>query len=821
MSNIKDRIEQGFEAWGRLVFRHPWLIVFGALLITAALYSQLPSLTMDASMEGFLHPNDPVLLNYNAFRSQFGRDDVIVVAVRPKDVFKLDTLRTLRSFHKELEKNVPYLDDIDSIINARSLRGEDQELIVEELMKTFPETEEQVLALKKKIFATPPYVGVLIAKDSSLTTLTLRIQAFAEGKEKPSALDALEAQEGQAEEGEEAEDDDLELDKLLVQKTPSHRFIRPEQNWEAMAAVREIVAKYNKPDFKIYVSGVPTYSSELRLSMEKNIPLFLGLCVSAIGIFVFLLLRRFMGVIVSLFIVVLSLFGTLSLMAIWGFPITIVTQILPSFLLAVGIGDSIHILTIFYKCYSHGDSKEESIVYSVGHSGIPVVMTSLTTAGGLWSFSQAEVAPIADLGTVGGGGVIVAMIYTLVLLPAFLAILPVKRHGWLESRDTVFSSAQRVLTFIGNMTVRFPWVIMVVTVVVLSFSLYAGSTLKFTHHPLKWFPENAPFRIASEVVDSSMAGSLTLEFLIDTRKKNGIDEPEFMRQLEELGKQVTQMKFPDGTPVQKTLSIADLMKEIHQALNENNPEFYTVPQTRELVTQELFLFESSGSGDIRNLIDEQHSKARFTIYTPNLDAINYVDFSADVEKLFRSILGPEDDIILTGIARLVQETAFVSVKSMAESYVISIFAITSLMILFLGSIKIGLISMIPNIFPIIFMLAVINLFDFPLDLFTLLIGSIAMGLVVDDTIHFMHGFHRYLDQADNYHYAIHSTLQYTGRAMLYTTLILTSGFLVYTTSAWNNLFNFGLLSALCLIVALFADLFISPALMRLIYHDKE
>ena len=144
MSKVKEKVEHGFAAWARFVYRNHWSVFIIIALLTGGIYTQLPKLKFDATLEGFLHPEDPILVDYNEFLTQFGRDDLVVVAIRPKEIFNLDFLKRLKAFQEELEKNVPYVEHIDSLINARSLRGENDQLIVEELMKNFPQTEQDI-----------------------------------------------------------------------------------------------------------------------------------------------------------------------------------------------------------------------------------------------------------------------------------------------------------------------------------------------------------------------------------------------------------------------------------------------------------------------------------------------------------------------------------------------------------------------------------------------------------------------------------------------------------------------------------------------------
>jgi predicted RND superfamily exporter protein len=204
---------------------------------------------------------------------------------------------------------------------------------------------------------------------------------------------------------------------------------------------------------------------------------------------------------------------------------------------------------------------------------------------------------------------------------------------------------------------------------------------------------------------------------------------------------------------------------------------------------------------------------------PWADAILYEDFMTELEQRFRHHLGDKAEITITGMNALLSRTMSATIVSMAESYIIAALVITVMMILLLGDIKIGLISMIPNLLPIILTLGVMGWMDLPLDLFTMLIGSIAIGLAVDDTIHFMHNYRRYHHESGDVYQAVHKTLLSSGRAMLITTIVLATGFFLYLFSTMSNLFNFGLLTGFTIIMALFADFLLAPALMAQLHKS--
>jgi len=256
-------------------------------------------------------------------------------------------------------------------------------------------------------------------------------------------------------------------------------------------------------------------------------------------------------------------------------------------------------------------------------------------------------------------------------------------------------------------------------------------------------------------------------------------------------------------------------------LNENRAEFYAVPQARDLIAQEMFLFSNSGSDDLEKLTDVGFSMARLSLYIPNLDAIDSIVFTKQLEEKIQNIFGNTIEYSITGIAQLWAGTMTNVLNSMRDSYIIALILITGLMVVFLGSWKVGLLSMIPNLTPILITLGLMGFFDLPLDPFTILIGSIGIGLVVDDTVHFLSVFQRYFDRYGDAARAIQETLMTTGKALLFTTLILVGGFASYMAADFVNIFAFGMLLVVCISSALILDVLAAPALMMLVYGKQS
>jgi len=772
MADIRKRIELWFGSVARTLYHHPIVTLLVMIVWMGMLFSQLPKITLDTSTEGFLHKDDQTLLGYNTFRDEFGRDEMLLIAIKPPDVFDLRFLEKLKALHEELEENVPYLDEITSLINARNTRGEGDELLVEDLLEEWPESEAELAALRQRVLDNPLFVNLLISEDAAFTTIAVKTQS---------------------------------------ESATGNGYLTDAENSAVVESVHKIVAKYDGTDFQTWVAGSPAVTHSIKQALLRDIRRFMALAILLIAVVLFVMFRKLSGVLLPLGIVIMTLLSTLSLMAAVGIPMKLPTQILPSFLLAVGVGAAVHILAMFFHHLRQSGDKEESIVFAAGHSGLAVVMTSLTTAGGLISFATSSVSPIADLGVFGSIGVMLSLVYTIVLLPPLLALSPIKiTKIKAEAQDETLMD--NVMKWIGTFAIRNARQILAVTAVLMVIAFLGATKIHFSHDVLKWFPKDDPNRQASEMIDKELKGSVTFEVLIDVGKENGLYEPELMDRLD---KSIHYFKTLSNAPafVGKAVGLPTMLKEINKALHENQPEFYTIPQDRELIAQEFLLFEMSGSDDLTDVVDSLFSKTRITLKLPFTDAMAYKPIVEAVETHLQDTY-PDAKVTMTGMIEILVKTIFHAMTSMAESYGIAFVVITILMILLIGRLNIGLLSMVPNLFPILLTLGIVGWFNIPMTLFTMLVGSIAIGLAVDDTIHFMHNFRRYHDESnEDTEQAIMKTLHTSGRAMLVASIVLSLGFFIFMFASMNSLFDFGLLTGITILTALLADYFISPALL--------
>lgn len=796
MAAVHNSLENWFGKLAEFVYQRKYLVLIVMLLLTAGLASQIPKITIDTRDEGFFYDTDPALIAYNNFRDHFGQDDTFIIALQPKNGIDPEFLRTLFSLHHELEDQVPYIDEIKSLVNGRIVRAANDTLYVEKLIDHPPRTKAEFDRIVQLMGHYPLYENLLVSTDRSLVSILIKAQAI-----KQHSGD-LQAGFG------------ADTSPPLSNKD---KYLSNDESIEITNAIEKVLARYNSKGFSIYFSGTPAVIATLQKSILHDMSIMIPLSFLLIVLFLVVLFRRISGLVYPILVVSLSLLASLGAMATLGLPITLISQILPSFLLVVGIGDSVHILTIFYRRYRDTGDKHQAIVDAIRFAGLPVLMTSVTTSCGVLSFIWADVATVAQLGYITPIGVMLALIYTVVLLPALIAAFPVKQPAPLPENTIPYTD--RIFTAIARITTQRAVLVSIISAIIVACALAGAMKVRFSHNALKWFPEDSEIRIATQLLDSVNGGSVMLEAIIDTGRDNDLLEPEVLQKFARATTELPKITI-NNIKASKAWSLADVVKETNRALHEDRDTAYNVPDNRELIAQELVLFEGSGSNDLEDFTDIGYRVGRISLLAPFDDAILYKDYVDGISAYLHNLF-PEATITLTGKIPLFVKLIKNVVTSLAKSYVFALIVITLLMIFMVGRVRIGLLSMVANLAPIIGVLGLMGIKHIPLDLSTMLIGSIVLGLVVDDTIHLLHHFRRAYDECNDVEQAVRLTLFSTGRAMVITSCVLAGGFFIYTAAYLESNVRYGLLSGCAVVFALAADFFLVPALLSLAYGNRK
>lgn len=799
---IRERIELLFIAWGNWVCKNPWRTIASMLAIVAGLAIGLPHLKFEGSTENYIDPNDPARVAYNEFREQFVYDDFLLLLVRSDQIFSLDFLDKLRALHRDLETEITQAEEVTSLVNARLTRGEGDELIVGELMEAWPTNAQDLALIEARAKSNPLYRNVFLSENGRMAAINVRVA--------PSAPQADPLLEGDG--------FGIDAQASTTSRKRAH-ILEGEELDRTVEKAQEIVARHQSDGFPILLTGLPEMSYALVHECSRDAILFMVLGEILIFALLFAAFRRTSGVWLPLVVVTASVFSTFGAMGLLDIAMTPSTQFLPSFILVACVGDSVHLLSLFYQRFDQGATKSEAIAYALGHSGLAVLMTSITTAASLGAFAFADLVPLQGLGLAAPIGVMLGFLYSVALLPALLQVVPVRRRA-AKQADASPSRVDRLLVAFGDFSALRPWTVVLLWSALSVFGLWAAAKLRPSHDTMRWFPPGFSTRVAADTANAEMKGVMTVEVVVDTGHENGLISPAMLNRLDEAE------KFAEGVQegyivAGQSISLVDIVKETHQALNGNDPAFYAIPQDQELLAQELLLFESSGADDLHQFVDGSFQRARISLRVPFEDGFVYIPYVEELERGLHEIFGDDAKVQVTGLTALFLRTISAMLSSTIKSYSLSILMVAPLMILLIGELRMGVLSLVPNLMPILVGLGFMHVVGIPFDMFTMMIGSIAIGIAVDDTIHFMHTYRRYHSQGGDAYRAVHATLTSSGRGMLFTSVALTAGFLIQGFGQMVSVRNLGLATGFTIAVALLADLTLSPALVILMDRSKR
>ena len=540
-------------------------------------------------MDSYFHEDDPIRIQYDAFRDIFGRDMFFVVALKPEGgVFQADFLDELRVIHDEIENEVPLLVEVTSLINVRETLGDEFGLTVDDFLEDWPDSDEAVLAAKNRALGNPLYRNLVISEDGLIASIVIETEAFVSAEDEESLGGFEDSEDGAISADAESS---AASEPVLLSGDDEIRI---------MHALEDVLARHTSDALEIHITGMPAFNAVLSQRIGQDMATFTGLSILLVALFLGVLFRRAAAIVLPIVTVILSVISTLAFMGAMDIPLMPPTQSIPTFLLAVGIGGTVHLMTIFYQAQRRGADKAEAISFALSHSGLAIIMTSLTTAGGLISFSSAALRPISHFGIITPIGVLLSLFYVLTFLPALLAIFPMRAASE-EPQDT---KSQRALIGIGAFSSQRSGLVLVAWTLLVGISIAGISRLTIGHDMVKWLPLIDSQRQSIAFLNENLGGAVTFEVLISSPNENALHDPELLRKIDEV-RAVTEGFTSNSITADRALSIVDVVKETHRALNENQSEFYVIPDNRELISQELLLFENSGSDDVENLVTSQ------------------------------------------------------------------------------------------------------------------------------------------------------------------------------------------------------------------------
>lgn len=745
-----------------------WLIAIGIPLLVLALSSNLKHLEIDGSYRIWFGEESKILKDYDDFRRTFGNDDAVIISFKDeKGIFTKKALQSIDNITQALWQ-MKYVARVDSITNYQYVHADPEEpddVIVEDFVQDIPNATAEYLKNRKEIATNDPLVvDGFISKDGTTTMISARLV--------PKVNDVTDKSD--------------EIMKLV------HEILAPE---------------IAHTGYKYWINGGPPLNQSFVEIGTNDAATFTPLVLIASIILLFLLFRRVSGALLPIGVVIFTFLTVLAVQLFLGYKLNNFTANLPVFIVAIGIADAVHIYIVWLMYKSEGQGNSDAVLHSLEKNFLPIFLTSLTTAIGFATLTISKVIPVFTLGIATASGAVLAFLISIFWMPAVLLIL--KRE--IKVKEVQKAAKEKPLGY-GAFIVRNDKKIILVTT--LLFALLAAGLfqVKVDSNTIRYFDKSVEIRKSTEFLMENLTGPMAYEIIVDSGKKDGIKDPQFLKTVERFYEEF-QGKFPD---VRRLSSLLDTVKRFNKVLDGKEE----IPKSQNLVAQYLLLYSLSlpQGMEINDKMDINEQKLRIT------GQVNIVDTSKDLEMInyvhdwWRETAYSANVNGQTSMFAYMQSDV---TDTLIYSLSLAIILVSIVMLLIFKRFKLLWVFLLPNILPVMLVVGLMGWIGISIDIGVAISGAIIIGVAVDDTIHFLVKYFDARKSGLSLADAFDEVLRYAGKAILFTTVILSVAFSLFAFSTFTPNQNFGIVTASALIIALVVDLLLLPALLSIADKDQE
>jgi len=771
-----------------------WVFIACVVLMIGAAFG-ISKVRVDTSIGNVFTPQDPSYIAYKDYLDGFATDELcylLYTSSKPEGIFNYQVMQSIAALTETLESEVPFVDEVTSLANVEFIQavGED-DIEIDDLLIDFPKDQRALSALKEKVLAKQNYKNLVVSKDGKYAAIILQMSV--------SRLDALEK---------------LKLDpnggSFSSNIYPSVSF----------AKAREIISRPEYRGISFNVTGDVSINAERNRIITVNNAIIVAATLGMVLLLsLFFFNATLTGVLAPLAVVIMSILFTVGLMGIMDWSIGVFFGLVPTLLCAIGVAQSVHILIDYQRVLIDTHDRNEAISNAIRKVGGPCLLAALTTAVSFLVMTVSEMQSMRELALYAAAGIFSTFIFSIAVLVVCLARHP--RNSKTEKNlYTDFSVHRSVTAWIESsirLNQKHSTVIIFISFALLLVSIAGLPNLKVKVELIEDFKENVLIRQDTEFVESKMSGNASVVYLFDTHAADGVKNTEFLKGIEMV------QNFADTVPlVRDTRSINNILKELNQSFNQDNRDYFKLPLDQELLSQYLLLYEFSGGAQLDDFVNYNYSKAALKLRLSMASSQELAEAIEQIDEFIAANPVADSSAQVTGMGLLWVKIGEYIIETQIASYVLVFMMIAVVVSLVFGSIKVGMASMLPNLGPIFMCMGVMGWIGVPLDHYKIMLGTIALGIAVDDTIHLVTRFRSRFMQTGNYEKAMARCLRDVGSALIITTLILVGAFSTYLLSEMETLSSFGILLAASISLALLADLYFMPCLiMRLKLFGPE
>ncbi len=752
----------------RLILRNRLAILITIGLLTVFMGWKGSGIKMSYEMARMLPETDPITQEYEKFKTQFGQDgSVIFVAVQDPELF------TLEHFNQwyDISYKILKIDGVEEVLSV----GRVFNLVKNDSLKKFeflpivparPITQGEVDKIKQTVYNLPFYNNRLFNKETDVSMMMIT------------------------------------LDKEILNSKARVGLVHQ---------IKEIAESYGEDNqIEVHFSGLPYIRTITSKKVEKELLLFVFLSLIIASILLFILFRSFRAVMFAMLVVTIAVVWVLGTIVLLGYKITMLTGILPPLLIVIGVENSIFLLNKYLNEYRLHGNKVKALSRMISRIGNANLLTNATTAAGFAAFIVTSNALLVEFGIVASINILVTYLLSLFLLPILFSYFPVPRQKHMKHLEK--GIIKRIVEMVVRVVTTRRKTIYIITLILFAIAVFGITKLKTTGNIVDDISSKDKLYKDMIFLEKNFKGVMPLEITIDTKKPKGILRLSTLSKIDQL--QDTLETYPEFA---KPLSVVEVVKSAKQAFYGGNPKMYSLPNNQEknFILSYVPNLEGGKKGVLNAFVDSNLQVTRISAQMANIGTNDIERILNDLEPKIDEIFPPDKfEVHLTGTSVVFLKGTNYLVMNLFMSLGLALVIITILMALIFSSFRMIMISLIPNLIPQILTAGMMGFFDISIKPSTILIFSIALGISVDNTIHYLS---RYRLQLKHHNWNIRSSvfgaLEETGYSMIYSAVVLFFGFYIFTLSSFGGTEALGYLVSFTLVVALLSNLFVLPSLL--------
>ncbi|MFT7685565.1 MAG: putative RND superfamily exporter protein [Candidatus Azotimanducaceae bacterium] len=750
--------------------RYRSLVLVMITLITLVAAAGLPSLVVDTGFDSLIPSDDPNRLVYQRVMGEFGSDNKTIIYIEDTELWSPKKLTVLNQLQNEL-KLIEHIARIDGLFDLRTISGNrtgDSISVRSELiLQGPPATQNEADIAKARALSNPLYVGNLFSENGRVTAIILTVE------------------------------ENLEL-------------AEQDLNTAVFEGIGTVLGRHQGEFERLFQVGPPRVNAEIKSSLSEDFMLLGPLSAFVLIASIVVFMRSGLAAIVPVVTSVLTLVWTFGAMAWFGVPLNLLSAMIPSLIIVIGSTEDTHMMSAYFRGLAvrqdTDDRRKQAVSYMAIHTGLPLILTVLTTALGFASNLFSSIGLIQDFAISSTFAIVANGLITILVVPMLLLQFGQKEAA--TDDDENQHSDTLPLKIIRTFRIsqdRFPLYTLGFTFLFCVFFTYQASHLYVTNDPMSYFPEDNPLIQETKLIQEELAGIKIFFVSLESESERAFTEPKNLRKLEEIQAFMKKQGVFDIT-----LSLADHLRYVNREFQGQFAEL-SLPKTRQMVAQYLLFFHR---GELETYVNHNYSRANIVVRHNINDSNTLNEYIEELESVVEKIAGPEFKTMVIGENLMVNKAAESLMLSQIKALGLLLLLIFILMSIMFTSFKGGFIAMIPSLIPIILMFGVMGFLNIPLNPGTAMVAVIAVGIAIDGTIHLLARYNELCRSTSDYKAAVRMAVKDVATPLIISSLALSLGFGVLLFSNFTVIAQFGALAAATMLVSIFANLLITPIIME-------